>query len=504
MEVEIVDAPDERPASWDEAAETAAPGHDVRATGNVAVPSPTPGDALQGPAGRRTRGRTVALAVAAAVVALVVVANVVEVRREAAEVAALAGVEGLVGDLSEPPRELWTIPGAYVVAETDTLLVINDGRDGLQAVRTQDGAVAWARLSDSTGQESCQPWREAGASAFSYRTDLLLCADLSYVESLPAPGYRARVDAVDAGSGRTAQGVWLDGSLVSMSQEGEHLVLVTVDPTGSVRVLSWDPLTGEEVWAFSSRPGMLGDAQTASAYSTGGVLRVTRYDLSVDGDGAETDLFALDLATGERTTIAAAGRAVWSERIELPDGGTAVVTSHDGAEGIRTVISDDDVVRFEVEGWPWGYPTDDGSAPEVLVVAGDDDTLRGLRASDGEVLWQQADPDFAQPMIRLRGMAVLMTQDGTRAVDLRTGEELWSAAGAQPSYTGVTDGRRLVLVAGGGQVDSVLGTSGSSLVAHDLADGEEVWRIPISPASGLRSVAGVLLVEDGSTITAYG
>lgn len=447
--------------------------------------APLPGDAVavsEPPPDRpvRTRhvARAVGLGVAVVVTGAVVAANLTEANREAELRAALADAPGLLEPLGLVPDQLWVDDDVRPVAAAGDVVLM--AAPALQAVDAQDGAVAWTLPSAPEGaQRSCLGLQ------LTHSPDAVLC-------STATPG-GAVTDAVvlDAETGAELRAVRLPGMLLDQAERDDDVLSVLAQPDGSVVVVRWGAVSGEQRWRYRSPERVVG--QNGSGV---GLLRWGSSELAL---GARLWL-TVDLATGRETRAVAggAGELGWSEEVQLAGdaraGWRAGLANLGGAFRGGAVTDGDGTPRFTLEGPAWQSAIDDGSVPGVLLMTDADGRLQGLDTETGDVRWA-GQVLVRQELLRLDGVAVVRDPAAVVAIRISDGVELWRAP-ASGWTEPLTDGE-LVLVQGQ-DVD------GRFLSARRLEDGEEVWRLPVPVDVEPRALGGHLLLVGRLAVTAIG
>ena len=464
VEVELVDVPEERADRRD------ADGV-VRRVPQGEPPGGT-ADPVTPPPRRRRRSRPVVAAVGLGLT-VAVVANVAEAREEAARRAARAETPGILAPMDGPLAVTWEHAGMFS-GTTDTLVLVSDGSD-LDAVDPETGAVVWTR--EEAGSEYCSP---VGAGYLELETfwqsrtlievegpELLACA------AWESQGYNGAnsfgevgTDIVDAATGEMLRRLSTFGAAVLNEPFGAHLLIAVVTREGTVTLQRWDPATGE----------LLAEVASAEQVSTGGsgiVRRVERFGdvLVVKGDADA----AFDLRTGKEVDpLATVEEDRWRSSMPLPDGSSAVWTYAQTGLGSGAVVEPDGTERFPLPGPPAEPWATDRSLPEILLVTNSTNNLVALDVATGEQLWSTAHAGvqvsaLVDGRLIVRQGSLLLTLDG------RDGTALWTTRPLSAVWAeGLTDGELLLVYEGSDE--------GRELVARRLADGEVRWRtkLPLS------------------------
>lgn len=461
-----------------------------------------------------SRARRHAMRVVATLVALVLVLLGVQSwldARERARLRYLADVPGVLRAVADPPGVLWRwTPGVGSLVAGDSAggwAVGADYHPGGVVLRGIDPGTGDRRWSVPFSLDAALP--PGGRSEFPSvwvrctavppgDAPLVVCAaEVSPVASGGAATPLAVLDPV-AGSVLATPTVPA-GSLWAVA--GNVLVRATPaeDGRGGVRwtLTATDPVTGSERW----RQGTPVVPQVHEVRIGDDVIR-SEPDLAADDDrvlltdSGHAWLFGADgsargdvtVATDGWTELGRSGTLVWMpwQDFAVPAG---VLVTHDGT-------------RVPVGGLPARLSVDDGSAPEIVLLSGDDGGWDGVAlvardAGTGEELWR-AEGVRGEPLL-VDG--VVHSAEGLRVVarDARTGEVRWSApVGAVPAWLG-TDGSLIVAV-----------TPDGTLLALGRADGRrarnvDLTRLTTGDPGGVDQVveyAGRLLVRfrDGSGI----
>lgn len=426
---------------------------------------------------RPRRGRRLAV-IALAVAALAVGAGAVtQHARDRARDAELATVDGLMPALDGAPVEVWRADASWVSAQVGDVLLVSDAdgtssaldADSGDVLWTDDGAAAWAHSctpldadpDDASTPPSISPttvwlsgtWPTAPGGA-------LVCV-------WSEPDGTTAVALVDPATGRRDAAMMLPGSVITHQvRDGEVVVATSTD--GALEVARWDPASGVLRWELTA-PGVLGTSESWSAWTDPAAGTLT-----VSGDAEIT----VSLDTGEE--VATAGDPVPASPLlepvtqELPDGSVLTWQTSDVGSfpyGSGEVTGPDGAAGWALPGPPVMPAITDGSEPEVVVVQATPLTAAGLDVRTGAELWS-ADGLEAAGIVQMDGTLVVRDSVGVRALDVRTGEERWTAGAPRtPITAGQTDGRLVLL---GAREDGQ-----TLLVARRIADGEQVWSVPV-------------------------
>lgn len=464
--------------------------------GSGAAP-PEPPDVPE-PRARRRRRR--AVLVVTAVLALVVGASAVQAWRERAAWEELAAVTGVVPRLDAAPSVAWSLPGVWVREVSESVLLV-EGVAGLStsAVDLTDGEVLWQPADDGGWA-----WRDC---RFVRRTDVppvlglsrpvgdateVVCTAVEQTEpeATTPDAFVTVVTVHDARTGDVLAERSLRGWALVDTAEGDVLH-AEVDDDGRLEVVRWDPLRGADRWRQGTEVVATDQGLGGALWAFGDLLVVQAGEqvlwLSVE-DGSVVP----ESAAADRRTVLA----------ELVDGAVLEQVPPDAAgPGGLLVRERDGRARLVVEGWFAGPAVLDPRAP-VLLAAGDDGALAAHDVRDGTLLWTRADGGPGQwaaggmPLALVGHRLVLAVRSGLETVDARSGTALWATDLPVAPSGALTDGRSVLVAV---PADDGSGT----LIALDLRDGTEVWRVPLeAPADTLLVVADTLLVQGATGVTA--
>jgi outer membrane protein assembly factor BamB len=450
-----------------------------------------PGDAPDDhevPARARARLRWAGLAVLVLLASGMATATVLDARRDAGAVAALAGQVGVLAQVDGPLEEAWRVDDGWLLAESDGAIVVMDvaGANVIRGLDPRTGQVLWSR--DPGRQESCLPVREAATDESAdapLRAELLVCGSVGNPYGGGATE-ASTMTTVDVASG-TELTSWDVGPGFAFFESADgDLVAVGFESDGAARLTRWDPRTGRAVWTHVSAPGVGDEIMSGEFWSfqvadgvvwLGGLAHV-----------------AVSLATG--APVDDAGAAATSE-VRLPDGGRVV--TEDGSEPHARVVDADGSVRFELAASPWVPWITDGSMPGVLMLRGSDHRISGVDARTGEQLWSADGLVGMAPGVQVDGVVVALGTSTAVGLSVADGLRLWEVeiergAGA---WSPLTDGRSVFLL--------TAGAAGMQLAAHDLRTGTQEWAVATDPAATYLDALGegTLLVHTGSDLIAY-
>ncbi|GIG35609.1 PQQ-binding-like beta-propeller repeat protein [Cellulomonas pakistanensis] len=307
------------------------------------------------------------------------------------------------------------------------------------------------------------------------RTLWCVVTDSRALDGTPAATRLVEVDVVD-GTIRGERALTPGATAAAV----EDVLAVATSGDAGVRVVGQDARTGEERWT-AQVPG-----RAALAYGTGWLRREGGHLLVT----AESATWAVDPGTGE---VRAGGAGVAVVR-----GGRLV----DVQGSSRTLLLGEDGTGSGVaDGQPALAGPDDGSAPDVLVVDVADGSLvgltRGVDATSGEPLWERPSDGMSRTnRLLLDGVLYGSSSTSLWAVDVRTGDELWTAEGDPlDGFRLMTDGRQLL------RVERDPASGDPRLAAYDLGSGRPAWRTPLP--DGVESVwtsSGTLYGQDDDAV----
>jgi hypothetical protein len=454
------------------------------------------------PGGPSRRRLGVGLAVAVAVVAG---SSTVQAWQERAGLAALSTVPGVVPRVTAQPEIAWTLESGQLRDSSDeTLLVDSTDGSGTAAVDVASGEVLW-RSRDAgpgSGWTDCRFLRADRARSFwgaglvDGAADEVLCAHRG-LRSGPeligsVPELATLVQVLDARTGAVRAERAVAGESVLVETIGDDVVLAGHDADGLSEVVRWDPRSDVDRWTYR---GDVGGGRTGAGF---GAWVAGEHLVLQDGAGARL----LSLDDGVVVPETAAGRVVLPI-VDLADGATVEIVGLLGPGTSAVVVREaHGAVRLELEGWYGGPPVLDPRTP-VLLVTGPGGDLTAHDVLDGAVRWTRPDGTAATaplptwqpdtPLVLVGDVLVLTSAGQVEAVDAQEGTALWTVEELEVSaYGALTDGRSVVLPAR----DRPSGGAPGLLVALDLRDGSEVWRVPLpEPGVAVRQAGEMLVVQ---------
>ncbi|WP_456823654.1 outer membrane protein assembly factor BamB family protein [Cellulomonas sp. P5_E12] len=460
------------------------------------------------PAPGRSRWRWWAVGAAAvAVLALGGTQWVID-QRDAAAVARLARVPGVVPPLGDSLRvvrslsqdeatSLWS--GIDTGEASASLVVAADGSQTFTAVDERTGKTVWstpllgpdaerAKPASSVYGGTClagAPAPQPSTFAACLVTDGFLRITEGGTQTLVEPT-TTRVVVLDTRDGHVLV-EWPADDGARLAVLSDLLVVGHRDAERGVEVVAHDPTTGEERWryaeplvddptatadAFTYRSWTFFAARDVLAFSNGGALTlvsgagaVVRAGLRVGGsDGS----IGVDPVTGELALASYAGGGVVEK--------TTLLSADGDPAGDR--VLDGRLLQTSV---------DDGSVPGLVLTA-----LGRLHAWDretGRARWS-ADVSPGYDAIVVRGRVYLSTSSSLVALDGRTGRTVWETSAALGRGGSLaTDGRHVLVPS-----TPSSGVADGGLVAYDLGTGAEVDRIAYPPGvTDVQMFQGLLL-----------
>ncbi|QTE29285.1 outer membrane protein assembly factor BamB family protein [Pengzhenrongella sicca] len=454
-----------------------AAGDSARAAGDAAD---APGRAALRPARRWWRLTAVLTLV------VVVIASLVVDRREAARLAALEEVDGVLAPVNGPLEPRWRAADLRWLAPAEV-----DGRIvGLES--RQDGSADVVALDPATGEPRWRtPAREPGPIRGRVRCALpagpavvaCVVVDEVVITAESTTGYsfaptRARLLVADARTGEVVSDSPIAPS-TSIAALREDLVLARVDAAGRLRVERTDTRGQDRRWGYTSPEPLPVDdfrQRSVSVEVVGDLVFIGRgaasWVLAPDGELLDAWEPAPDIELGRRVEA-------------LP-----------GALLAQPALTADDVSRTRVLDVLTGHSftavgtpiapslTDESLAQLVFLQSADRRELLAYDRTSGQRRWAAA--GLADELLTIDGR-VLRAGDGQlQAIEGRTGKLLWTTPVDRVTEgPPVTDGRVVVLTHHAFDVGVVL-------AAYSLSDGRPQWRVEVDENLDLVAVAGRL------------
>lgn len=467
------------------------------------------------------RGRAITLLLLALVV--VVGANAAQAWRDRAATAALAGMPGLVPRVPDAPEILWSldVPTGQPVEAGGDVLLLQDELGRAFAVDAASGATLWRAGTDGGSDWSdCRFVREAAEVVVTFGpwsppasgSDAVVCAH----RRTRGAATTSTLQVLDARTGAVRAERRAPGEPVVLDSVAGDVVHAERDAAGRVVVRRWDPRTDVDRW-------------------------VHRLD-GAQGDGREVDWLGIWLA-GERLFVqredgtevrslvdgtVVDGGSQPSVPVAMLAGGAALSLALDPEGTSDFLLTEaDGSGRARVEGWFAGPHALDPGAPVVLM-RDESGGLRAVDVQDGAQRWSRAPAPGEDvtsswwgpqelPLVQVGHRLVLAAAGGrVQALDARDGTTLWEVEGLDAATPeALTDGRVVILPArlrdgqeAVGDVTQVPGPTDPDgefvLLALDLRDGTEVWRVRLaSPALTVRALGDLLLVQGQREVVAF-
>lgn len=438
-----------------------------------------PQDAVPaGPSRARPRRWRWWAAVATAVV-LLAGAQVVVDARDRAALTALAGVEGLVDAPDGPVAVAWRVDPALQVRSGarvgGSLVAARTGADGavrVEAVDVTTGAPVW-------GVEVVPAHEDADAVPGDAPVGgEVPCVPLpaGRVVCLVEPGTaEPRLVVLSVTDGALVLDRGVPAPAVSVTPAGDDDVVLTGAAGGEVHVRAWDLDDDVERWR-TTLPDVPGDPATSAVLLDERTLAVQHGDVTLVSTGGAV----LRRVAAQVPTLLTGAGVSTSVR---PSPALGVVVVRD-AQGTSLV---GELAEQRVDGSPLPTPVDDGSVPGLVLTR--TPRLQAWDASDGTPRWGATLVD-AQDATVLRGRVHVGTSRAVVTFDGRTGAELWRVPRATATGPVVSDGSHLfVQVMRDGRHRAPY-----DLVALDVADGRERWRVPLPGDAALTTDGRLLAV----------
>jgi outer membrane protein assembly factor BamB len=285
----------------------------------------------------------------------------------------------------------------------------------------------------------------------------------------------------DVATGGLVRAVSIDWPTWVASVVDGDVIAAGVDGQGFAVARRWDVQTGAVVWSYHGEVPLTLVDQSLGLEVGPSAVTVTVGPTSVH----------LDIAGG---TEMPAGAVTVRSSTELAGGLRGIQEgSGPSTEHVR-VVAANGTELLSTPGVLQIPQVDDGSMPglafvEDLAVTG---PLRAIDVHTGQELWSS---DGTSPVALVEGRLVTWNNSGDVSVlDARTGDVLWS----YPVYT--TDSSVMTPVTDGDKVLTIENDSGqTSLVARTLTTGAVVWAKAWDPADGTS-----LYVLPTGTVLAFG
>ena len=439
----------------------------------------------------------VAIALAVALAATSVVAD----RRDAARLASLADVSGVVSPLSGPPRAEWsTTAGVWSTPiETAGRIVYATGRadrgTDVIAYDAVTGAQDWrTRLGAPTSDTSASLTSTCMAVTAKSEPVRHLVACLAGLFMFGGPGggtanvtvASTHMELIDAVSGEIVEDT-PTAPATAIGQIGTDLVRAVLTADGHLRVERTDPLSAIPRWTFTS-PAPWTDIDASN-------LRISVVADRILVLGGAT-LWSVLSADG--TPIRTSDQVMGSGRVTGFTGRRLFTESSSAVGSLRTEVLDLGAgTSFTIAGYPAGPSPDDRSLPD-LILSETGDALVASDAATGTDRWSTPVGKDGQVMV-MDGQVVVDDPSSLRAIDGRSGTVLWERRGVgSVDHSAVTDGTVVVCL-----TTKPDGTA--DMTAYGLADGVPRWTITVpSPAQTLTTIGRRLVTAAAGRTTVWG
>ncbi|WP_421732276.1 PQQ-binding-like beta-propeller repeat protein [Cellulomonas sp.] len=484
-QVELVEAADEPVRS----PSARVPGGRVDVALDEDAPERRTDDVLAARTWLRRHARTL-VPTAAVLAATLLVTQLVIDRREAARLAALAAIPGVVPPADSSIGVIWRAEARLAAAlqsgaMVDGVLVGGiqdaDGAPSVVGLDPDTGAVAWITPVDLPTPQptptSSSPELWIACSAVRHEgSHVAACVSQQYgegVQGIPS----SAVWVLDPDDGRLLAERVVDGGSGLAFTDDAMVVVERVTDDGSparpdadaVRwaVTATDPVGGDTRWTWSSPlSGVVSrDDGPEGLSGTSGASLQTHEDRVVVGIDDHAWILTSD---GELVRDVPLEPASWLQPARAGVFIKSTWTSSDLYQGALVLENGTQVPIDETAGW---LAVDDGSAPDVVLTVGEGgqgtDGLSGRSARTGERIWHL--PGTIVAALMLDGTLYVATSDSLRALDATTGEVLWRTPLERLAHQLATDGTYL-LVPG----------LGVTLEAYSLRDGTLAWSTDLS------------------------
>ena len=426
----------------------------------------------------RRRRATVSSLVAAGSLAVVALAGppLLDLRHrtsEAARDARMAQVDGLADDLGAPLHVAWRADGGFAgVSEPSGTILLRDDH-GYSAVEPVTGEQLWSAEVDPTQLcelSSLYPSQKRGAGDGLER---VVCSETAV----------GTIQVRDVATGGVVVSLSVDWPRWLADVVDGDVVAAGIDDQGRAVARRWDVETGAVMWSYRGATPLarvdasFGLSIQASAVTVSTSSEAVRLDV-VRG----TELPSDAVTTQGSTELAGGLRAVQEGSSESP-------------MNVR-VVDADGTELLSVPGVLHAPPADDGSMPGLIFVETGAVTslMHAIDVHTGQELWTAAG---LTPVAIIEGKLAVDNSGDVGVLDARTGVSLWRQPTSVSGHgSSVTDGDSLV---------SVESNSGqTNLVARALTTGVVVWAAPWNAADGTSlyvSSTGTVLVLGEDCVT---
>ena len=481
------------------------------------------------------RGRVVVAAGTAVVVLAAATAAVapglLDARDQRLRAEAVAGMPGVVGDLSQPLAVTWEArqPGSVAAIVAGGLVAVTQG-NGVRALDPASGEVAWER--DLGGSAWCgpAPWQPA---EWSVEAQTVVCVsdDGSTVTTLDAAGevlrerQIARADTSRAGVLGVPAVTATAGGAIAVLEQGPTVTVPWEDGDDPAHTLEALRDAGWTAPTVRVEDAVSGEVRATVPLELS-AEHLRECGIVEDGDGATLDLQPWVEASPSSTTVSLCGTrqsvTPSGEVVDLGDGLRSLAPLAGGGYVVRgetsEILGPDGGHLTTINGWvvpPMLDTEPDGPVLTMLGGTGSSATLSAV-GRDGESVWSHPISSLTMPLSRVSGTVVIAGEGGAlAALDAATGKERWrlpemldEADGSGEHVSGVvTDGTRLLLsVSRDIIIDTETGEMRADhrLVALDLRDGTTAWQQEWEgDLQGVVAVAGNVVAQ-GAVLTGLG
>lgn len=440
----------------------------------------------------------VGLALAVLAVAASVGLHVVQQRQEAARLAALADVPGVLAPLDRSVHELWqsevVIADVQLTAAGDALVATRTGPGNavdMQALDPRTGDLMWSTVL----READQPLTSWGAAGCVLAEDdglpVLACTVVDEWSTSPDSNgatvpTRAHLVVLDPRDGEVLaqRAVAPDASLGALDGD---LLLASTGGGDRVRLERVHPVSGLVTWSFDDAIPVHPDAGYHGAPAwvqtvDGHVVltsRATTWLLTPDG--------VPERGPVEADTVLVSGGRLLAQSYRWSDSGT---TTYE--------ILPDGSTGPEISLQPVWTTVDDGSVPGLLLAADASGELVGIDVTTGERRWTSSVRSVDSALVVDGHVVVGTPGHGVLGLDPQTGEIDWETEVARYDGFLSTDGRVVTTV------DNV-DLRDRRLVGLDLDDGRRAWEMPMgSDVEWMQVLDGRLYGQGQNGIVAIG
>ncbi|MCR6492192.1 PQQ-like beta-propeller repeat protein [Cellulomonas sp. P24] len=451
------------------------------------------------------------------VVLVGVTPSVVHAVQERVRLAQLAGVTGIAAPIDGPVHERWSVDATFqALGEVggDLIGTVRSGT-GVPTVRGIDattGAVRWSFQVAVPGTWGGGCVLTDGPVSGQDKA-VLACLVVDEAQLAPAgdsslgPPAKVHLATLDPRTGAVLGTVRAD-PLDTIAALGSDVAIAShqTGPTGGEStVRRWDPRTGTVAWTARHPDPPGGGGSSTGIQESGGVLLVQNmgevWEVSASGtelrswSGLSTDgVYSLWRTAGGHVL-----RATYVQVAAPPEDATVSTYVVTDGTAVITDLGENTTFRLAYQNSVLAT-VDDGSAPDLLLVAGSDPVAYDLRT--GHVIWRVHHGIDA--FVVLDGTVYAVGAGTVSAIDARTGATRWTAHhsfSASPAML-ATDGRSLIVMS------TPAGSSVSTVEALDLENGTVTWTSTLSQGFDALEVVGgrlaVLSYTEAGRLTVLG